>query len=96
MMNEKRAHTAKRTLSALRESSESGSLLSIRNVARQAVGYVRASTDMQAAEALSIDAQQAATEGYGRNNECWDGEPFPGDGCSTQALPPQSCGSIAA
>lgn len=31
---------------------------------RRAVGYVRVSTDMQAAEGLSLEAQQAAIEGY--------------------------------
>ncbi|MFO0578473.1 MAG: recombinase family protein [Polyangia bacterium] len=31
---------------------------------RRAVGYIRVSTDMQAVEGLSLDAQQAAIEGY--------------------------------
>ena len=31
---------------------------------RRAVGYVRVSTDMQAAEGMSLDAQQAAIEAY--------------------------------
>ena len=31
---------------------------------RRAVGYVRVSTDMQAAEGMSLEAQQAAIEGY--------------------------------
>src|SRR3954466_4745751 len=31
---------------------------------RQAVGYVRVSTDMQATDGLSLDAQQAAIEQY--------------------------------
>lgn len=35
------------------------------NVAiRKAVGYIRVSTDMQAAEGLSLEAQQAAIESY--------------------------------
>jgi DNA invertase Pin-like site-specific DNA recombinase len=31
---------------------------------RRAVGYIRVSTDMQAAEGLSLEAQHAAIEGY--------------------------------
>src|SRR5215210_2000912 len=31
---------------------------------RRAVGYVRVSTDMQATEGLSLEAQQSAIEGY--------------------------------
>ena len=31
---------------------------------RRAVGYIRVSTDMQAAEGMSLDAQQAAIEAY--------------------------------
>jgi DNA invertase Pin-like site-specific DNA recombinase len=57
-------HTAKRTLSGAREAGVAGGSLTIHNVARRAVGYVRVSTDMQAAEGLSIEAQQAAIEGY--------------------------------
>ncbi|MBL8631782.1 MAG: recombinase family protein, partial [Myxococcales bacterium] len=31
---------------------------------RRAVGYIRVSTDMQAADGLSLDAQQSAIESY--------------------------------
>ena len=31
---------------------------------RRAVGYIRVSTDMQATEGLSLEAQQSAIEGY--------------------------------
>lgn len=64
MKTAKAAHTANRTLSAVRERGESGGSATIRNVARLAVGYVRVSTDMQAAEGLSLEAQQGAIEGY--------------------------------
>ena len=37
---------------------------SAQGVQRRAVGYVRVSTDMQAAEGMSLEAQQAAIEGY--------------------------------
>jgi len=40
-----------------KESGDSG-------VQRRAVGYVRVSTDMQATEGLSLEAQQSAIEGY--------------------------------
>ena len=33
-------------------------------VVRRAVGYIRVSTDMQAADGLSLDAQTAAIEQY--------------------------------
>ncbi len=33
-------------------------------IQRRAVGYVRVSTDMQAAEGVSLEAQQSAIEGY--------------------------------
>ena len=33
-------------------------------IQRRAVGYVRVSTDMQASEGMSLDAQQSAIEGY--------------------------------
>jgi DNA invertase Pin-like site-specific DNA recombinase len=42
------------------QKKESGDL----GVQRRAVGYVRVSTDMQATEGLSLDAQQSAIEGY--------------------------------
>jgi hypothetical protein len=64
MKTGKREHIAKRTLLTVRETSESGGSPTIRNVARLAVGYIRVSTDMQAAEGLSLEAQQAAIEGY--------------------------------
>ena len=54
-------HSSERTLSTRRE--KGGSLASSK-VARLAVGYVRVSTDMQASEGLSLEAQQAAIEGY--------------------------------
>jgi len=54
-------HSAERTLSTRRE--KGGSLASS-NVARLAVGYIRVSTDMQASEGLSPEAQHAAIEGY--------------------------------
>ena len=54
-------HSAERTLSTRREK---GGSLANSNVARLAVGYVRVSTDMQASEGLSLEAQQAAIEGY--------------------------------
>ena len=54
-------HSAERTLSTRRE--KGGSLASS-NAVRLAVGYVRVSTDMQASEGLSFEAQQAAIEGY--------------------------------
>ena len=54
-------HTVDRTLSTRREK---GNSLASSNVARLAVGYVRVSTGMQASEVLSLDAQQAAIEGY--------------------------------
>lgn len=53
--------TAKRTSSAQREK---GSSFAGANVARLAVGYVRASTDTQASEGLSIEAQQDGITGY--------------------------------
>ena len=33
-------------------------------IQRRAVGYVRVSTDMQATEGMSLEAQQSAIEGY--------------------------------
>ncbi len=33
-------------------------------IQRRAVGYVRVSTDMQASEGMSLEAQQSAIEGY--------------------------------
>jgi DNA invertase Pin-like site-specific DNA recombinase len=60
MANAADTHRARRTLPGLHES---GDFSTSRNVTRLAVGYVRVSTDMQAAEGLSIEAQQAAIEG---------------------------------
>lgn len=44
--------------------SEARGHYSSSGVTRRAVGYIRVSTDMQAAEGLSLEAQQAAIESY--------------------------------
>ncbi|HNN95511.1 MAG TPA: recombinase family protein, partial [Pseudomonadota bacterium] len=48
-----------------RHSARTGSRTNSGNVAiRRAVGYVRVSTDMQAQEGISLEAQQAAIQQY--------------------------------
>ena len=49
---------------ARRASGENEGHYGGQSMQRRAVGYVRVSTDMQAAEGMSLDAQQAAIEGY--------------------------------
>lgn len=61
MANAAEPYRARRTLLG---PCETGDLSKSRNVTRLAVEYVRVSTDTQAAEGLSIEAQQAAIEGY--------------------------------
>ena len=61
MATARNTHTTKRTLSDV---PETGGTSNGPNVARRAVGYIRVSTEMQAAEGLSLEAQQAAIECY--------------------------------
>mgnify|MGYP002146955591 CR=1 FL=1 len=53
------SYTPTRTLSGPKEKTLTG-----HEVARRAVGYIRVSTDMQAADGLSLEAQQAAIERF--------------------------------
>ncbi|MFO0579738.1 MAG: recombinase family protein [Polyangia bacterium] len=55
-------HITQRTLPGAREGEDA--TLRGNKVARRAVGYIRVSTDMQAVDGLSLEAQQAAIESY--------------------------------
>lgn len=50
--------------SSIKRSAAQGFLTAGNSGIRRAVGYIRVSTDMQAAEGLSLEAQQAAIEQY--------------------------------
>jgi DNA invertase Pin-like site-specific DNA recombinase len=49
---------------ATKQSARTGLGLNSNVVVRRAIGYIRVSTDMQASEGLSLDAQHSAIEQY--------------------------------